>query len=312
MVEHMSRILGWFSAALGSIQLAVPSRLLGAIGLRPIGRRVTLTRLVGLRELSVVPGLLASKWPVGWLAARVVGDLMDLVLLVRARGARDSHRGPLTLAIGAVTAVTVADVLAAVAARREQARLARHAGRIVRAVTVNRPAEELYRFWRDLENLPRVMPHLESVEARGDRTSHWVASSPLGVRVEWDAEIVDDRPNERVSWRSVEGSDVHSTGSVRFEPAPGGRGTEVVVEMEYDVPGGPIGSVIAILAGEEPKQQVSDALRRFKQVMETGEPILSAATANGRKVMQRPAQPPSAQPPSAQEHRELVAEGSRS
>jgi uncharacterized membrane protein len=209
--------------------------------------------------------------------------------------------------MGAVTAVTVADVLVALAARREQARLARHAGRIVRTVTVNRPVEELYRFWRDLENLPRVMPHLESVEARGPSTSHWVASGPLGSRVEWDAEIVDDRPNELVAWRSVEGADVRNGGSVRFEPAPGNRGTEVIVEMEYDVPGGPIGSVIATLTGEEPKQQVADALRRFKQVMETGEPILSAATANGRKVMQRPAQRPS-----AQEQRELVGQGSLS
>lgn len=307
MVHRMSRILGWFSAALGGIQLIAPRRLLGAIGIRPTGGRAVLTRFIGLRELSVVPGLLASKRPVGWLAARVAGDLMDLALLVRARGARRTHRGSTTLAIGAVTAVTVADVVAAFAARREQQRLARHPGRVVRSVTVNRPAEELYRFWRDLENLPRVMPHLESVEARGGVTSHWVASGPLGSKVEWDAEIVDDRPNELVAWRSVEGSDVHTAGSVRFEPAPGDRGTEVVVEIDYEVPGGPIGSVVAMLSGEEPKQQVSDALRRFKQVMETGEPIRSAGTANGRKLMQRPAQPPT-----AEEHRELLAGGSPS
>ncbi len=307
MVQRICRLLGWFSAALGGIQLIAPGRLLGAIGIRPTAGRIVLTRFIGIRELSVVPGLLASKRPVGWLAARVGGDLMDLVLLMRARGASDTHRAATTLAIGAVAAVTVADVVTAIAARREQQSLARHAGRVVRTVTVNRPADELYRFWRDLENLPRVMPHLESVEVRGGGTSHWVASGPLGSRVEWDAEIVEDRPNELVAWRSVEGSDVRHAGSVRFEPAPGNRGTEVMVEMDYDVPGGPVGSVIAMLSGEEPKQQVSDALRRFKQVMETGEPIRSAATANGRKVMQRPAQPPP-----VEERGDLVAEASRS
>src|SRR6266508_6908345 len=101
------------------------------------------------------------------------------------------------------------------------------------SVTIDRPAEELYRFWRDFENLPRFMKHLESVRATGDRSSHWAAKAPAGRTVEWDAEITDDRPNELIAWRSLEGSDVDSVGTVRLERAPGGRGTIVRVEMRY-------------------------------------------------------------------------------
>ena len=292
MVQVVSRVLGWASLALGLVSIAVPRRFLESIGVRPGAASVAISRLVGLRELTVVPGLLAVKRPVGWLAARVAGDAMDVALLLWAHRSPGNDRGRVRGALGGVAAIMATDIATAIAARREAKERARHPGRIVQAVTVNRPVDELYGFWRQLENLPRVMPHLESVEARGGSTSHWVAKGPLGARVEWDAEIVDDRPNELVAWRSVEGADVRNAGTVRFEPATGGRGTVVSVEMEYDTPGGAIGSVAALLTGEEPRIQVSDALRRFKQVMETGEPIRSAATATGHKIAQRPAQPP--------------------
>ena len=109
-------------------------------------------------------------------------------------------------------------------------------------ITISRPAEELYRFWRDFQNLPRIMSHLESVQADGDRRSHWKAKAPAGMTVEWDAEITEDRPNELIAWRSV-GGHVDNAGSVRFVPAPGGRGTEVHVAMRYDPPGGVVGKL---------------------------------------------------------------------
>lgn len=292
MVTLISRLLGWFSLALGIVELAAPRTLLRAIGIRPTGMSVAITRFIGVRELAATPGLLAAKLPFGWLAVRLAGDVMDLSLLAAAHGDRRNVRGAVRTAMGAVAGILAADVGATIAARREVRARSRHGDRIVHAVTVNRPPDELYRFWRDLENLPRVMPHLESVDARGGTTSHWVAKGPMGSRVEWDAEITDDRPNEAVAWRSVEGSQVHNEGVVRFSSAPGGRGTEVTVEMRYEPPGGPIGSAVAAVTGEEPRQQVADALRRFKQVMETGEPIMSEATVTGHKVMQRPAQPP--------------------
>jgi uncharacterized membrane protein len=143
------------------------------------------------------------------------------------------------------------------------------------AVTIKRPVEEVYGYWRQLTNLPRFMLHLEAVEPTGDGRSHWTARAPAGRTVEWDAEVVEDAPNERIAWRSLEGSQVTNSGSVRFTPAPGGGGTEVRVELAYGPPGGALGKVVAKLFGEEPQQQITDDLRRLKQVLETGEVVRS-------------------------------------
>ena len=291
MVRVTVRALGFFSLVLGAVQLIAPRRLLAAIGIAPTGAATAVTRLIGLRELSGVPGLLVVTAPVGWLAARVAGDVMDFALLRRAQGKSYNVPERVGAAAAAVAAISAVDLLATVAARRDQKRRSRHPDRIVRTVTVNRPVDELYRFWRNLENLPRVMPHLESVEVRGDQTSHWVARAPFGSRAEWDAEIVHERPDEYIAWRSLEGSGLQNEGSVQFQPAPRGRGTEVRVEMAYEAPGGALGALVALVSGEEPRHQVSDALRRFKQIMETGEPIVSDATIGDRKLRQREAQP---------------------
>jgi uncharacterized membrane protein len=148
--------------------------------------------------------------------------------------------------------------------------------------------EEVYGFWRDFANLPRFMRHLESVQVHDDGRSHWVAKAPAGRTVEWDAETTEDRPNELIAWRSLPGADVRNSGSVAFAPAPGGRGTEVRVTLEYDPPLGKLGSKIAMLFREEPGQQVYDDLRHFKQVMETGEIVFSDAT---KRRGPHPAQP---------------------
>jgi len=147
---------------------------------------------------------------------------------------------------------------------------ARHAIKVEESVTVSRSPAEVYRFWRRLENLPRFMDHLESVTSTDDRRSHWVAKAPLGLKVDWDAEIINDRENELIAWRSLPGSQIPNAGSVRFAPAAGGSGTRVMVELFYDVPGGEISAAFARLLGEEPRQQVHDDLQRFKQVMESG------------------------------------------
>jgi uncharacterized membrane protein len=147
---------------------------------------------------------------------------------------------------------------------------ARHGFKVEKATTINRPAEELFRFWRNFENLPRVMDHLQSVTVQGER-SHWVAKAPLGMHVAWDAEIVNEKHNELIAWRSIAGSQVDCAGSVHFSPAPAGRGTEVRVTLKYDPPGGKLGGWFAWLFGEEPSVQVREDLRRFKQLMETGE-----------------------------------------
>ncbi|MBD2433489.1 MULTISPECIES: SRPBCC family protein [Fischerella] len=143
--------------------------------------------------------------------------------------------------------------------------------KVEKTVTINKPADELYRFWHNFENLPRFMKHLKNVKVYDDKKSHWIANAPLGQSVEWDAYILEDRENEFISWASAEGADVDNSGFVRFTKAPGDRGTEVKVVMEYNPPGGALGAAIAKLFGEEPEQQIGDELRRFKMLMEAGE-----------------------------------------
>src|SRR3954470_11117091 len=139
------------------------------------------------------------------------------------------------------------------------------------AVTINRPPEELYACWRDFSRLPTFMSHLISVRPIDARRSHWVAKAPAGRKVEWDAEIINEIPNELIGWRTLENADVVSAGSVRFRRADNGRGTEVRVRLQYDPPAGKAGSAIAWLFGNEPSQQIREDLRRFKQLLETGE-----------------------------------------
>jgi uncharacterized membrane protein len=163
---------------------------------------------------------------------------------------------------------------------------------VIRSVTINRPRQEVYEFWRDLEHLPTFMIHLEAVTSSGNRRSHWVANAPTG-RVEWDAETIEDRPGEIIAWQSLDGSDVPNGGSVRFTDAPADRGTEVHVDLHYDPPAGRAGAIVATLFGEEPQQQLRDDLRRFKQVMETGEVVRSDGSPEGAgqgATKQRPAQ----------------------
>jgi uncharacterized membrane protein len=154
-------------------------------------------------------------------------------------------------------------------------------------IVVQRPAGELYRFWRNFENLPRIMDHLESVAVLDDRRSRWKAKAPAGSSVEWDAEIHNEIEDELIAWRSLPGSDVDNAGSVHFRPAPGGVGTEVRVVLRYDPPAGRLGATIAKLFGEEPAQQVRADLRRFREVMEMGDPVAGAGGngqfGNGRR-----------------------------
>jgi len=141
----------------------------------------------------------------------------------------------------------------------------------VNVVTINKPAAELYAYWHNFTNLPRFMHHLEAVEERGEGRSHWRAKAPLGQSVEWDAQIINDVENELIAWQSTADAQIANAGSVRFSPAPFERGTEVRVSLSYAPPAGKAGVAIAKLLGEEPGRQVSDDLRRFKQLMEAGE-----------------------------------------
>ena len=165
---------------------------------------------------------------------------------------------------------------------------AKRARKIVKTCTINRSREDLFRFWRDLENLPRFTKHLLSVRKINDQESHWIVKSPGGTTSEWDAVITNEHENHLIAWESVKGSEIDNAGAVRFEPAPGGQGTEVRVTLAYIPPVGKLGAMVARLYGEEPDIQVEEDLARFKALMETGEvPTTEAQPAGGNKGKRR-------------------------
>jgi uncharacterized membrane protein len=142
---------------------------------------------------------------------------------------------------------------------------------VTRTVTVNAEPQEVFRLWRNLENLPRFMQHLDSVEQIDERRSRWRAVGPAGSRFEWEAEIVREEPGRELAWQSLPGSSVSSRGVVTFRPGAGGHGTEIDVRMEYRPPGGKLGMAIARLFGEEPQQQIDDDLQRLRRMIDAGE-----------------------------------------
>ena len=153
---------------------------------------------------------------------------------------------------------------------------ARKAVKVERSVTIETPRTKLFAFWRDFENLPRFMEHLVSVRVETPTRSHWVAKAPAGRTVEWDAEIVNEVPDEIIAWKSVGEPDVPNAGSVNFADAPGGRGTIVRVTLDYEPPAGRVGAILSHFFSEEPDRQIREDLRKFKQLMETGEITTSA------------------------------------
>ncbi|MET8045527.1 SRPBCC family protein [Micromonospora sp. NPDC005215] len=301
-IQRRGRGLGWMSLGLGVAQLAAPDTVRRISGVDDSPRSRAVVPLVGARELVHAAGLLTSRHKSVWAWTRVLGDAMDLAALgvaIAHRGGRRRRR--LVGVTGAVVGITVVDLLTAVRATRAKRigalRGLREGGsmELTATTTIRQPSPKVYAFWRDLGNLPTFMAHLEEIRTTGDRTSHWSASAPFGKNVEWDAQIVDETPGEKIAWRSTGNADVPNAGTVRFVPAPDGVSTEVHVVLSYDIPGGAIGKAVARYFGEEPHQQLDDDLRRLKQVMETGQVVRSDGAPWGKRARkefpQRPAQP---------------------
>lgn len=151
--------------------------------------------------------------------------------------------------------------------------------RFTTRVTIARRPDELYRFWRDFTRLPQFMRFITDVRPTGGNRTHWIAEGPWGGergRIEWDAEVTEDVPNERIAWRSVEGSDIDQRGELRFRPTS--RGTEVELDMSYAPPTGRFGATLGRFLSALSKQAAREDLRRFKQLMETGELPTNATT----------------------------------
>jgi uncharacterized membrane protein len=289
--RQRAQLLGLFSVALGVSQLTAPEHVAGLIGLRNRQQTRWVLRALGVREILTGLGILARREAAGPLWARVAGDAMDLGLLGASFGAKGTRKGRLIASTAAVAGVTLADAYAAAGSSRNGSvqKLAAPI-HVVRSITINREPEVIYRFWRSLENLPKFMAHLEAVRDEGD-VSVWRAKAPAGTSVEWRAEITLDIPSQKLAWRSLDGAVVPNRGVVCFQAPPNGRGTEVIVELKYEPPGGALGAAIAKLFGEEPGQQIASDLRRLKQVLETGAVTHSDASIHSGMHPARPAAP---------------------
>ncbi len=306
-VADVGRVLGWASVGLGIAALLKPRAIGHTAGLHVNPRTTRVLRTIGLRELSIGVGLLWQPQNAGWLWARAAGDALDLGLLAMAGRHRRSDHIAITSAL--VAGITVLDLL--VAWERQSMR---HAGTDARLTTpgtlhvrqslnINRPPEACYRFWRDFANFPNFMQHVEEVRMIDATRSHWKVHAPLGRQVEWTAELTSDVPSQQLGWRTLEGADIAHAGVVRFAPATGGRGTRVQVDLNYAAPLGKTGTRIAQLLGEEPSLQVAQDLRRFKQLIETGEiPTTTGQPAGRRSMLMRALQPE--RPPVMQERAE--------
>ncbi len=294
--QRRARGLGWFSIGLGLAEIGAPRSLARLIGISDDDETRNTMFALGLREITSGIGILASP-RVSGLGLEPGGGRPDGSgpsgqgherrskrsepgCRSHRRRCRCHHRRfPHRPAAqpqpgnGGEQRTNGSGIV-------QQNRQSSSGVHVTQSLTINRPRNEVYGFWHNFENLPRFMAHLESVQVLDNNRSRWKAKAPAGTTVEWEAETIEDRPNELIAWRSLPDATIPNSGSVRFKDAPGNRGTEIHVDLRYQPPGGKLGSLIAKLFGEEPEQQVKGDLRRFKQVMETGEIVHSDSAAS--------------------------------
>jgi uncharacterized membrane protein len=299
--DPVTNFLGWFSIGLGIAEIFAPGAIARLIGVDE-REHTKLLRAYGVREIAAGVGILTRPKPTYWMWNRVVGDTIDLASLRRAMGDDKNDKSKLTMAALAVAGVTALDVVSSMRLTSEASPAAGHdAGSfavettdgdhlvLASTVTVNRPIEEVYAFWKDPRNYAQFMDHIDTVNPETSGRSRWKVTAPAGLSVEWEAEIVADTPNEMIRWQSTAASKVSNTGTVTFKTAPGNRGTIVKLEIEYLPKAGPIGASVGKIFSAIPKTQLSKDLRRFKQLIEVGEVVQSDATAG--KGTPHPGQP---------------------
>ncbi|HYP75376.1 MAG TPA: SRPBCC family protein [Polyangiaceae bacterium] len=219
-----------------------------------------------------------------WLGVGL--GVAEVVLLGSAIQSYRSSRGRTK---GTALMIGAAAVGGLLAARARSAPRGRSPGgiRVSKSITVNRSPSEVYDYWRELRHLPAFMSHLESVTVDHERST-WRAKGPAGVTIEWVSELTADDEDERLAWRSLPGASIPNQGEVRFARAAGNRGTQLSVELFYEPPGGAVGAAFARLFGELPALQLESDLRRFKQILETGEVLHSDASIHSGPHPARP------------------------
>lgn len=279
-VGQLSAALGWIGVGIGLAEILMPRTIAQTAGL-PIQPR--LMRVLGTRELVTSAGILLQSQQTGWRWSRVAGDVLDLSLLAWM-GRRHQHRR-LSLLTALLAGMTALDMLAAYDKRRQRVaqRLTSGDLRMHKSLYIQRPADECYRFWRNFENFPYFMQHVEAVQVVDATHTHWRVRTPLGQPIEWTAELFSDIPARQLGWRTIAGSAIEHTGVVRFVPTTAGNSTRLDIDMRYHAPSSKAGVMLAKILGEEPSQQIDDDLRRSKQLIETGEIATTVGQPSGRR-----------------------------
>ncbi len=295
IAERFNRRPSRRKMAIKAARKAARSAAIGAQGAALTARDAARTANRFMDDVSTRAGKVANENRTALIVASLLGiaaiDLLTATQLTRQRRRGDGYNDFAGDFAGNFAAPYLVRTDSNLSGRTKDG-----AFKVSRSITINRPPDELYRFWRDFHNLPQFMYHLEDVQVLDERRSHWVTKAPAGTRVEWDAEITEDQPNELIAWQSLPGADVPNRGQVRFMSLlnrPGSNNaTEVRVEIEYNPPAGALGKAVAKLFGEDATQQVHGDLRRFKQVMEIGEVVRSEGSPQGfGQKAQRPARP---------------------
>ena len=265
---------GMVVLGLGIAQLLAPRQVTRSTG---VHAHPGVVRASGALSLASALNIFNRGKPAPLGLARLACVALELTLLGRSasHAAARGRSRRLALAGAGIAAAAMLDMGSAIkqGARQTMGERSTESGALAveKCITINKSPDECYRFWRNFDRFPEFMQHLEAVEKITDTRSHWKAKAPIGASVEWEADITADQPGELLAWHSIDGADVDNGGTVHFEPAPGGRGTVVRVEMQYKPPGGKAGALVTKLFGENPSQQMDGDLRRFKQLIETGE-----------------------------------------
>ena len=285
----LARGMGWVSVLSGIAALLAPRTVGSGAGLGSNNHGAV--RSIGLRKLATGVGILTSSNPAPWLWARTAGDVVDLALLAGALRPGNPGRSKAAFSFIALTGALALDALAA-------SHLTRHAGHPLvsgvaaptdlyfeTSIATTRSPQECYQFWRNIENLPRFMSSLESVQRLDERRFHWVTQGAAQTGLEWDCEITEDRPGAALAWRTLNGAPIPNAGSVIFEPAPNGRGTIVRLSIHYSPIDGQLTTGLAKLLRQDPQSQVREDLRRFKQLLETGELATTRGQPTGHRTL---------------------------
>lgn len=285
--ERLATGLGLFGIGLGLAQVIAPRKVERLIGVRDRTRPRNVVRAYGVREIATGVAILAQPGSARGVWSRVAGDVLDLAAIGTAYSKHDAKRGPLTIAAVSVLGLTALDILCSKQLQSNGDAL-KAPERFSKTIVIDRNPEDIYNFCRNLENVPKFVSVIESVEVHDGQRAHWKARLSRGRTMEWDTEIREDEPNRGFSWRGADRSKFRRSGSVQLEPAPGNRGTLVRLEMELAAPRM---LARAAKAAGIPQAILSKSLHALKQILETGEVVQSESSVYGGLGM-HPAQPP--------------------